>query len=130
METLSIHQPSRKTIWTGRAISILCTAFLLFDAIMKIILEHHSIEGSVQLGWPRQGIQGIGITLLISTVLYIIPRTAVLGAVLVTAYLGGAVAVMARLGVPFYFPIAFGVLLWVGLFLREPRLRLLFPIKS
>jgi len=128
MENLPVKAPATRAIWTGRVISMLCIAFLLFDAIGKIVRESHSIKGSAELGWLEQSVQGIGITLLVCTILYSIPRTAVLGAVLVTAYLGGAVAIMARVSAPFIFPVVFGVLVWAGLFLREPRVRRIFPL--
>lgn len=124
MET---QTPSRSAFITGWIISGLCIAFLLFDAIMKVIKEIHSIEGSVQLGWPEELIQSIGITLLISTILYSIPRTAVLGAILVTGYLGGATSIMVRAGQPLYFAVTFGVLVWAGLYLRNAKLRTLIP---
>jgi DoxX-like family len=124
--TQAIHMPktySHKGRLTGRIISILCILFLLFDAIMKVIRERHSIEASAQLGWPEHLVQPIGIALLLSTILYAIPRTAFVGAILLTGYLGGATATMVRTGQPLYFAVAFGILVWVGLFLREPRLR-------
>lgn len=118
---------SNKTIWTGRVISYLCILFLLFDAIMKIIRESHSVEGSVALGWPDTAIIGIGIILLVSTILYIIPATAILGAILLTGYLGGAIAIMFRAGQPYYFPVIVGILLWTGLWIRDEKLRLMIP---
>lgn len=119
--------------WTGLIISILCILFLLQDAIMKVIKAKPSMEGSVQLGWPESAVQGTGILLLFCTLLYIIPRTAVLGAILLSAYLGGATAIMLRAdmpGHPYLFPVIFGILVWAGLFLRDGQLRLLVPLKS
>lgn len=120
---ISNKAESKKTIWTGRVITILCVLFLLFDAIMKIIKERHSIEGSAALGWPVDAIQALGIVLLISTILYVIPRTAFFGALLITGYLGGAIAIMVRIGSPYYFPVIFALLVWCGLALRDARLR-------
>ena len=104
METLEMnplsHTPSRKVLTTGWIISGLCILFLVFDAVMKIIKEIHSIQGSVQLGWPEQQVQSIGIVLLISTLFYAFPRTAFFGAILLTGYLGGALAIMIRAGQP------------------------------
>ena len=121
---------SKKAMWTGWIISGLCILFLLFDAIMKIIREAHSIEGSVQLGWPENRVQSIGIVLLIATILYIIPRTAILGAILLTGYLGGAIAIMVRVDKPLYFALVFGVLVWAGLYFRDHKLRQLIPLRK
>lgn len=131
METPNIYlnkKSSKGAAIAGWVISALCILFLLVDAVMKIALAGPSVEGSTQLGWPAEHVQGLGITLLIPTILYAIPRTAVLGAVLLCCYLGGAVAVMFRVGVPFFFPVIMGVLLWVGLYLRIPAVRSIFPI--
>ncbi|WP_349314243.1 DoxX family protein [Chitinophaga sp. MM2321] len=120
---------ANKSIWTGRIISALCVLFLLVDAIMKVVKAAPSVEGSVKLQWPAEMVQGIGTVLLIATILYSIPRTALLGAIFVSCYLGGAVAVMARVHEPYYFPIVFGVLVWIGLFLRDPALHTVFPLR-
>src|SRR5258708_1162943 len=97
METTLAHQsiksPSKATLWTERVITSICVLFLLFDSITKVIREAHTIEASLKLGWPENLIQGTGIILLVCTILYIIPRTAVFGAILLTAYLGGATAI-------------------------------------
>jgi hypothetical protein len=114
-----------KAILTGRVISYLCILFLLFDAIMKIMLEPHSIEGSVALGWPEQSVRGLGTVLLICTILYTVPRTAFTGAILLTGYLGGAIAIMFIAGQPFYFPLILGMLIWAGLALRNEKIRTL-----
>jgi hypothetical protein len=126
METINLHQTkvsSNKIGWTGRVISSICILFLFVDGIMKIFLNHFHVEGSTQLGWSANAVQPIGIVLVICTVLHVIPKTSVLGALVLTGYLGGAVATMARIGVPFYFPVALGVLLWIGLCLRNDKLR-------
>src|SRR5258708_35548667 len=88
---------SIKALWTGRIISTLCILFLLVDAIMKVIKNPFYVEASNQAGWSANAVQPIGLALLACTVLYIIPRTAILGAILLTGYLGGAIATMARL---------------------------------
>lgn len=119
-----------KAALTGKIISILCILFLLVDAGGKVIKESHHMEGSVALGWPADQVQAIGIALLISTILYIIPRTAILGAILLTGYLGGAVAIMVRAGQPLYFAAVFGVLVWAGLYLRDEKIRALIPFKK
>ena len=133
METINIQSAvkntSVKSLWIGRIVSWLCIAFLLVDSIMKIIMNHYYVEGTTQMGFGVHTVPPIGIALLIWTVLYIVPRTSILGAVLLTGYLGGATAIMIRLEQSFIFPLAFAVLVWGGLFLRDDRLRVLSPIK-
>ena len=116
-------------LWTGRIISWLCILFMLFDASMKIILDHHSVEGSAKVGWSAGMLQPLGSTLLICTILYAIPRTAILGAILLTAYLGGATAENIRAGFPLWFSVIFGILVWLGIWLRDDRLRSEIPIR-
>lgn len=116
-------------LWTGRIISWLCILFLVFDASMKIILERHSVEGSAKVGWSEGMLQPLGSTLLICTILYAIPRTAILGAILLTAYLGGATAENIRAGFPLWFSVIFGILVWLGIWLRDHRLRAEIPIR-
>lgn len=121
-----METPSKSARITGWVLTILSVLFLLADGVMKIFKAGVSMEGSIALGWPAEHVQTIGILLTIFTILHVIPRTAVLGAVLITAYLGGAVSVMMRLGVPYYFPIVMGVMLWVGLCLRDPKAKSAF----
>lgn len=121
---------SKASLWTGRVLFVLSVLFLLVDALMKVAKAQPSVEGSVQLGWPEDKVQLIGIILLISTILYIIPRTAVIGAFFITAYLGGAVAIMMRAGQSYYFPVVFGVLVWAGLYLCDGRLRSVIPLRK
>ena len=127
METTLSHQAtteySKTSLWTGRVISGICILFLLFDAIAKIVNASQSVEGSVALGIPEHTIQGIGVTLLICTIIYFIPRTAILGAILLTGYLGGAIAIMLRANQPIYFALVFGILVWLGLYLRNAKVR-------
>ena len=120
---------SRKRLWAGRILTGLITLFLLMDGGMKLFKPRVVVESTVQLGYPESSIVGIGIVLLICTVLYILPRTAILGAVVLTGYLGGAVASQVRVGAPIFsilFPAIFGCLVWAGLALRDRRLRTLF----
>jgi len=122
---------SAAALWTGRIMSFLPALFMLLDAAMKFTKPEMVVKTTVELGYPESVITGLGIVLLISTVLYLIPRTAVLGAILLTGYLGGAVATNVRVGAglfPICFPVVFGVLLWGGLFLRDERLRKLLPL--
>jgi len=124
---------SKGRLWTGRIISVLVVLFLLFDGITKVMKVKAVLDASAQLGYPVSTIVGIGITLLVCTAFYVIPQTSVLGAILLTAYLGGAVATQVRVGSPMFetlFPIIFGVLMWAGLFLREGRLRALIPLRN
>ncbi len=117
---------SKGALWTGYVISCICILFLLFDALAKIFKESHSVSGTMSLGFPESAVRIIGVILLVATVLHIIQRTAIIGAVLITGYLGGALAIMMRAGQPFYFPIIFGVLVWLGLYLRDKRAKVLF----
>lgn len=113
-------------IWVGRILSGLAALFLLIDGIMKLIKPAIVVETTVKLGYPESVISGLGIVLLACTILYLIPRTAVLGAILLTGYLGGAVATHVRVGeevFPIIFPVILGALLWGGLYLRHERLR-------
>jgi hypothetical protein len=114
---------SKKTVWLGRTLSGLVAAFLALDAVMKLVLVTPVVEATERLGYPIATARPLGVVLLASTILSLIPRTQLIGALLVTAYLGGATATHVRVGDPFWFPIAMGVLLWAGLVLRTPRLR-------
>ena len=124
---------SKGRLWTGRIISALVVLFLLFDGVTKVMKVRAVLDASAQLGYPVSTIVGIGITLLVCTAFYVIPQTSVLGAILLTAYLGGAVATQVRVGNPMFetlFPIIFGALLWAGIFLREGRLGALIPLRK
>ena len=124
---------SKANLWAGRIVSGLVAVFLLLDGGMKLAKPAFVVEATVRLGYPESTIVPIGVVLIVCTVLYLIPRTAVLGAILLTAYLGGAVATQIRAGEPVFsvvFAIVFGVLVWLGLYLRNPTLRLLVPLSS
>jgi DoxX-like family len=119
-----------KTLWAGRITAALPVLFLLFDAVIKVMKLPPAVEGTVRLGYPESLVVGIGIVELVCVLVYVIPRTAVLGAILLTGYLGGATATQVRLEDPwFFFPIGVGVLVWGGLFLRDDRLRALVPLR-
>jgi hypothetical protein len=123
--------PSKSATIAGRIISILATLFFLADAIMKLVKPAPVVEATVRLGYAESMIGGIGIALLISAILYAIPRTSILGAILLTGYLGGAVASNVRaqqIAFNTLFPAVFGALVWLGLWLRDPRLRCLMPV--
>jgi hypothetical protein len=119
------------TLWAGRIMSALPALFLLVDGAMKLVKPEPVVKATVELGYPEGVIFGLGMVLLACLVLYVIPRTAVLGAILLTGYLGGAVATHVRVGAglfPISFPIVLGVLLWGGLVLRDNRLRNVIPL--
>jgi len=121
---------SKKVLWAGRIMSALPVLLLLFSSVMKFVKPASVVEGFVRLGYPESLAFGIGIVELACTVLYVIPQTSVLGAILLTGYLGGATATHVRIGEPFYMPIVLGMLVWAGLFLRDDRLRALLPLRS
>jgi tryptophan-rich sensory protein len=126
------NQPSSKAlIWTGRVMSGLAAIFLLWDGVMKLFKPVFVVEATVRLGYPESTIIGIGVILVVCTIIYIIPQTSVVGAILLTGYLGGAVATQVRAGGTLFtiiFPVIMGALVWGGLFLRENRLRALIPL--
>lgn len=121
------HTGSRRAAWTGRAISGLAVAFLIFDSIGKLLEVQPVIDGAIALGYSPDVVFGLGVTLLACVLAYLIPRTSVLGAVLLTGYLGGAVATHVRVESPLFthvlFPTYIAALLWGGLMLRDARLR-------
>ena len=124
---------SKGKLWVGRIMSWLPALFLLVDGVMKLFKPAVVVEATVKLGYAENVIVPLGIVLTLCTILCLIPRTAVLGAILLTGYLGGAVATHVRVGeglFPISFPIIFGVLLWGGLYLRDNRLRTLIPINQ
>lgn len=106
----------------------LLVLFLLVDAAGKILRLAPYVEGTAKVGYPDGCLVPLGIVLLASTILYVVPRTAILGAVLLTGYLGGATATHVRMEQPFIFPVVFGILLWGCLYLRDERVRALLPL--
>ena len=120
---------SKASLWAGRIISTLVVLFLLFDAVAKLMRIAPVLAAFTQLGFSTSVAVPIGAVLLVCTILYVIPPTSILGAIL-AAYLGGATVTHLRAGQPFYFPIIFGVLVWGGLYLREKRLHALIPLRS
>ncbi|HUQ80538.1 MAG TPA: DoxX family protein [Gemmatimonadaceae bacterium] len=119
---------------TGRVLSGLAVAFLVFDAGMKFTNVPAVAEAMTQLGWPLRATTGIAILEILCLALYLIPRTSVLGVVLLTGYLGGAIATHVRVGNPLFshvlFPVYIAALLWGGLYLRDARLRVLLALRS
>lgn len=124
---------SQRALWTGRILSGLAVAFLIFDSVGKLLRVQPVVEGTVVLGYPVSVIVPLGVTLLTCVLVYLVPRTAVLGAVLLTGYLGGAVATHVRVGNPLFshvlFPTYVAALLWGGLLLRDRRLRTFLPLR-
>ena len=118
--------------WTGWGMTGLMIVFLLFDSVSKLVLEQHAVEATTKIGYPLDVIRPLGITGLACTILYAIPRTSVLGAILLTGYLGGAIASKVRLEDPLFssvlFGVYFGILIWGGLYLRDERVRSLIPL--
>jgi DoxX-like family len=117
---------SRTWLWVGRVLTGLVVAFLLVDAIAKLIAVAPVVEGTRQLGYAVGVIRPLGVLLVVSTLLHVIPRTQLVGALLLTAYLGGATATLVRAGTPFWFPVAMGAIIWITYYLRSPSLRALF----
>lgn len=125
--------PSSAARWTGRVLSGLVGGFLLLDGAMKLFKPDFVVEATVKAGFSEGVIVPLGITLTACAVLNLVPLTAVLGAILLTGYLGGAVATHVRAAdgaFSIVFAVAFGVLVWLGLYLREPRLRALAPLRQ
>ena len=105
---------------------------MLFDAAGKFVMAGPVVEAFQRLGFPTSLAPGVGVLIVICTLAYVIPRTAVFGAVLLSAFLGGAVAIQMRAGSPLFetvFPVIFGVIVWAGVYLRDCRLREVFPIR-
>ena len=126
--------PGRAARWTGRIMSGLTVAFLAFDAAAKLARLEPVVKGTAELGYPIATIVPIGVVLLTCVVLYLIPRTAILGAVLLTGYLGGAIATHVRVGHPLashvLFPIYVAAFVWGGLYLRDRRARALLARRA
>lgn len=121
-----VNHSVRTTSWTGRVLSALVVVFMVFDGVIHVLKPIPVVEAFAQLGYPLGVSVGLGIVELACTALYAIPRTAALGAVLLTAYLGGAVATQVRIGAgvfPTIFPVILGAILWTGLALRDARVR-------
>lgn len=128
----NVKAQSMSMQWTGRVLSGLTVLFMLFDAFGKFAKPVQVTDAFARLGLPLSTAPSIGALLLISTALYAIPRTAALGAVMLTGFLGGAVAIQMRAGSPTFeqvFPVLFGILMWAGIYLRDCGLRRVFPVR-
>ncbi|HJU93799.1 MAG TPA: DoxX family protein [Pyrinomonadaceae bacterium] len=122
----------KTNLWVGRIVSGLPALFLLVDGVMKLFKPAVVVDATLKLGYSESTIIPIGVVLIICTILYLIPATSVLGAILLTGYLGGAVATHVRAGEGLFsivFPVIFGILIWLGLYLRDVRLRALVPLR-
>jgi hypothetical protein len=123
---------SRPTLWAGRLLTALPVLFLLFDGLAKVAKAGPVLEASARLEVPESVIPGLGLVLIAATLLYAFPRTSLLGAIVLTGYLGGAIWTHVRMGGPVFpmvFPGLVAALIWGGLYLREPRLRALIPVR-
>jgi hypothetical protein len=128
---MSTQSPSKAQLWGGRVASALPVLGLLMSASMKFSHSAQLVPQFVgKLGFPESSMTPLGVVELVSTILYAVPKTSVLGAVLLTGYLGGAVATHVRVGDPFIAPLVLGVLVWAGLFLRDERVRALLPLRK
>ena len=124
---------SKVMLWAGRTMSAITSLFLLLDGLMKLLKPAPVVEATARMGYPENLILGLGILLLTCLAVYLIPRTSILRAILLTGYLGGAVSAHVRVRddmFPVLFPVIVGVLLWGGLFLRDARLRALLSLRS
>jgi len=126
MDAAIAKSDSKMMLWAGRILSALPALFLLLDGAMKLVKPEFVVKATVELGYPEGVIFGLGVVLVACTVVYLIPQTAVLGAILLTGYLGVAVATHVRVGdglFPIIFAVIFGALIWGGIYLRDERLR-------
>ena len=135
MQAVTATQPpSKVTLWAGYIITTLVVLFLLFDCTIKLLNLPMAIDGTVVLGYEASVVVPLGILQLICLIIYLIPQTAVLGAILITGYLGGAIATHVRLENPLFshilFPVYVGLMIWGGLYLRNQRLRALIPLNT
>jgi hypothetical protein len=134
MTAIHADQPSKTALWTGRILSGLAVLFLLFDATVKLLELPMAVEATTQLGYPADLMVTLGLIEIACLIVYLVPATAVLGAVLWTGWLGGAIATHVRVGNPLLshtlFPIYVAALLWGGLWLRDRRLQALLPMRA
>ena len=123
---------SKRMLWTGRVLSWLMALFFVLDGVGHLMKPAPVVEAFARLGYPLSASVGIGLLALICTAIYVTPRTSVLGAVLLTGYMGGAVSTHVRAGSSLFetiFPVIFGVLIWMGIFMRDAQLRQLIPLR-
>jgi len=118
-----MNEGNMKAIWGGRVVSILVGLPFVFSAVMKLIAHPEVIKGMSHLGLPESLIKPLGVIELLCAVAYLVPQTSVLGAILLTGYVGGTIITHLRVGEPVYVNIILGLMIWLGLYLRRPRLR-------
>jgi len=121
---------SGKIVWVGRGISVLVSLVFLISAFMKLKGGAEVMQGMAHLGLPESLILPLAILEVSCVVIYLIPATSILGAILLTGYIGGAICTHLRVGDPFFIQIAFGIFVWLGLYLRENRLKALIPLRT
>lgn len=129
----SLVTTSKSSRWAGLIVSGLPALFLLVDGVAKLVKPGPVVAETVRLGYSESTIIPLGIVLVACTILYLIPATSVLGAILITGYLGGAVATHVRFiegAFPIIFPVIIGALIWLGLYLRDPQLRAFIPLRA
>jgi hypothetical protein len=124
-----VEAASGKIVWTGRVITVLVSLLFLFSAAMKFMGGAEVKEGMAHLGLPESMIIPLGILEAACTVIYLIPATSVLGALLLAGYIGGAICTHWRVGDPILGQVAIGLVIWLGIYLREPRLKALIPLR-
>jgi hypothetical protein len=129
-ETPAGDRAPRRSLWAGRVLSALPVLLFLFTATFVFLKPALAVQGFVHYGYPPDSLFRITIVEVACAIVYAIPQTSVLGAILMTGYLGGATATHVRVGEPFYLPIITGIVVWMGLFLREPGLRTLVPLRK
>jgi len=119
-----------KIVWVGRVISVLTSLVFLMSAFMKLKGGAEVTQGMTHLGFPESMMRPLAILEISCVVVYLIPATSVLGAILQTGYIGGAICTHWRVGDPFFVQVALGIFVWLGLYLREDRLRALIPLRA
>lgn len=119
-----------KLIWTGRVLSVLPCLMFIFSAVLKLIDGPEVTKGFAHLGIPTSMMLPLAILELTCVIVYLIPQTAILGAILLTGFIGGAICTHWRVGDPFYVQIVIGIMIWAGIYLRDSRLRPLIPIRK
>ena len=124
------HPASRASLWAGRILSALAILLFIVTASFGFLKPAVTMQGFVHYGYPEGAMLRITIVEIVCAIVYAIPRTSVLGAILLTGYLGGATATHVRVGEPFFLPILVGVVIWLGLYLRDKRLRALVPLRD
>jgi hypothetical protein len=130
---IEVNAPSKAKLWTAYVLTALIALFMVFDGVMHILKPAPVVEAFAQLGFSLRSSVSLGVVVLCCVALYVFPRTAILGAILLTGYFGGAVATHVRVGNPLFecfFPVLFGVVTWAGIYLRDARLGELIPIRK